>query len=106
MKVYRGDSFPVIVTATDENGTAYKFKVGDIVRVGVKKTTEETTYMLFKELVVTSEADAVQLDFTPNETHDVATGKFIIEAELTYNGGQSRRTIYQKPIEIGGDVVR
>ena len=71
-KYYRGDTLPITVSYNN-----YTFKQGDVVTVGI--FDEDMTKLAEKSLTVVGECDAVQIELSKEDMHDVL-GKCIIEA--------------------------
>ena len=67
--LYKGNSVNVKFNVEDKDtGEAYIFQVGDTVRVGIKSSLEDTTYILYKEFTITESGDSMALILTPEET--------------------------------------
>lgn len=107
--LYKGNSINCVlkIKDTENNNEDYIYQVGDIVRVGIKATLDDTEYQLYKEFTVTDEGDSLALQFTPEETDQLTATeqKGILEVELVYNGGASIKTVYQEPIRLEGVVI-
>lgn len=102
LEKYRGDTFEFVVSLED-NGQPQTFKVGDIVRFGMKKNLFQTDYDLYKQIVVSEETDSVEFKFPNEETKKLAVQKHHIEIELTRN--TIVQTIYRDSLTVLGDVV-
>lgn len=106
--LFKGNSincnFSVVDNSTAED---YVFKVGDIVRVGIKETLDDTEYQVYKEFTITEEGTKVPLYFSPEETDNLTSTEKdgILEVELVYNGGASIKTVYQDTIALEGVVI-
>lgn len=107
--LYKGNSVNCVLTIKDvDNGNInYEFQEGDIVRVGIKHTLDDTEYQLYKEFTITDPGTELALQFTPEETDKLTATeeKGILEVELVYNGGASIKTVYQEPIKLEGVVI-
>lgn len=107
--LYKGNSINCVLTIKDQNNgnTDYYFEEGDIVRVGIKATLDDTDYQLYKEFTVTTPGTELALQFSPEETDQLTATeqKAILEVELVYNGGASIKTVYQEPIRLEGVVI-
>lgn len=105
--LYKGNSVNVKFNVQDKDtNEAYIFQVGDIVRLGIKSTLDDTEYILYKEFIITEQGDSVALILTPEETNiSVIEEDAILELELVYNGGQSVKTVYQDTIMLEGVVI-
>lgn len=100
VKEYRGDTF--IFNFSFEDATI-KFKAGDIIRLGIKKSVTDTNYILYKSYTLDTEADEVQFRFETEETKDITPGEYILEVETKKDG--IVETPYREIIKIVGDVV-
>jgi hypothetical protein len=65
--ITRGDIASFLVTAT-KDGSAYKFKAGDVVRIKVFGKKDCTNVVLQKDFPVESVADSVEISLTESET--------------------------------------
>ena len=69
--IYKGNSINAsfeVKETSDKDSPNYVFQVGDILRVGIKKTLQDSEYMLYKEFTITEEGTKVAIQFTPEET--------------------------------------
>ena len=105
--LYKGNSVNVKFNVEDKDtGEAYIFQEGDTVKVGIKSSLDDTTYILYKEFKITEQGDSLALILTPEETEiSVTEEDAILEIELVYNGGQSVNTVYQNTIKLEGVVI-
>jgi hypothetical protein len=105
--LYKGNSVNVNFNVNDKDtGKAYMFQAGDIVKLGIKSTLEDTQYLIYKEFEITEPGETVALILTPEETDiSVTEQDAILELELVYNGGQSVKTVYQDTIKLEGVVI-
>lgn len=106
MELYRGDSLPISVSSKYKNGEQYIFKVGDVLKLGIKRKLNSDTYDYFIEKTI--ESSTTQLDFNipPEATKELIGGaKYILEAELTYNNGVDVATLFQEELYVKGDVI-
>ena len=105
--LYKGNSINCVLTIKDSDNIDYEFQVGDIVRVGIKQTLEDTDYQVYKEFTVTEPGTELALQLTPEETDKLTVTEVdgILEIELVYNGGASIKTVYQDKIKLEGVVV-
>ena len=106
--LYKGTSVSKefkIIDKADES--TYEFQVGDIVEVGIKtSTTTEENYILYKKLTVTTPGTIVNLIISPEDTENLPENETaILEMKLTYNGGASKKIVYQDKIELKGVVM-
>jgi len=106
--LYKGNSVYTSFGITNKaTGEDYEFQVGDIVRVGIKQTLDDDTYLLYKEFTIIEAGTIMPIIFTPEETDaiTVTEDKGILEIELVYNEGQSITTVYQEKIRLEGVVI-
>ena len=100
-KNYRGDTLPVVASYD-----GYTFKKGDVVTAGILQLNEETEdYDVLKEVsvIVPSEAEEVQLEFSREDMHDIS-GDVVLEVR-TVTAGDVEMTI-QKNLSLGKDGLR
>lgn len=91
------------VVASYEN---YKFQKGDVVTAGILQLNESTEeYEVLKEVsvIVPSEADEVQLEFSREDMFEI-DGDVILEVR-TVTAGDVEMTI-QKNLSLGKDGLR
>lgn len=103
MEKYRGDTYIFNVTL-EQDGQAQKFRAGDLVRFGMKKSTAHTDYALYKEITVDEETDAIEFVFNSEETSKLDVRTYLIEIELTRNN--IVETVYRDKLNVLGDVIR
>ncbi len=104
MKIYRGDTFPFDFSATLEDGSSYTFKKGETLKVGIKNRIGNIDYLLYQKKEIEKDTQIVSFEFTHEEMKKICPGIKILELELTNLEGKVS-TIYQKEIEIVGDVI-
>lgn len=100
-KNYRGDTLPVVASYD-----GYTFKKGDVVTAGILQLNEETEeYEVLKEVsvIVPSEADEVQLEFSREDMYEIS-GDVVLEVR-TVTAGDVEMTI-QKNLSLGKDGLR
>lgn len=100
-KNYRGDTLPIVASYD-----GYTFQKGDMVTAGILQLNEDTEeYEVLKEvsLIVSSEAEEVQLEFSRENMHDIS-GDVVIEVR-TVTAGNVEMTI-QKNLSLGKDGLR
>ncbi len=66
--VTRGDIADIVVAARLQNGEAYTFKSGDVVRFAVFKKKECSCVVIQKDAVVEAEATSVTISLTADDT--------------------------------------
>ena len=105
MKIYRGDTFEFDFSAEFENGNPYIFQTGDVLKAGIKNTLGNEKYMLYQKKIIEDDIQTVTFLFPHEETINLTPRQnCILEVELTDTSGKVL-TLYQKPIEIAGDVI-
>lgn len=100
-KNYRGDTLPIVASYD-----GYTFQKGDTVTAGILRSNEDTEeYDVLKEVsvVVQSEAEEVQLEFSREDMYDIS-GDIVIEIRTVTAGGVEM-TI-QKNLSLGKDGLR
>lgn len=108
--IYKGNSINAsfeVKDTTEKDSPNYEFQIGDILRVGIKKTLQDNDYILYKEFTITEPGTKVAIQFTPEETDILPNEEQngILEIELEYNGGASINTVYQDIITFKGVVI-
>lgn len=68
IKLTRGDIATIEVTAESDNGTAYEFKVGDIVRIKVFKKKDCACVVMHKDVEVTEADTKVSISLVSEDT--------------------------------------
>ena len=102
MEKYRGDTYIFNVTI-EQDGQVQKFKAGDIVRFGAKRTLSQEKYDLYKEITIDVETDSIEFVFSSEETQKLNVQNHHVEIELTRNG--IVETVYRDNLNVLGDVV-
>lgn len=100
-KNYRGDTLPIVASYD-----GYTFQKGDTVTAGILQLNEDTEeYEVLKKvsLIVPSEAEEVQLEFSREDMYDIS-GDVVIEVR-TVTAGNVEMTI-QKDLSLGKDGLR
>lgn len=100
-KNYRGDTLPIVASYD-----GYTFQKGDMVTAGILQLNEDTEeYEVLQEVsvVVSAEAEEVQLEFSREKMHDIS-GDIVIEVR-TVTAGDVEMTI-QKNLSLGKDGLR
>ena len=104
MKVYRGDTFKFDFSATLQDGTVHIFKIGDILKAGMKSDIKKSEYELYQKKELTEDTDIVTFEFSHTEMMKTRPGNRILEIELTDTTGRVS-TLYQEEITIVGDII-
>lgn len=91
----RGDIACIEVKATNEDGTDYTFKVGDVVRLKVFKKKDCGCVELQKDVEVTEESTSVDINLEGTETKigDVINKPITLWYEIELNPETSPQTI-------------
>lgn len=100
-KNYRGDTLPIVASYD-----GYTFQKSDTVTAGILQLNEDTEeYEVLKEVsvVVPSEAEEVQLEFSREDMYNIS-GDVVIEVR-TVTAGDVEMTI-QKNLSLGKDGLR
>lgn len=102
MEKYRGDTY-IFSVGIEQDGQAQNFEVGDLVRIGAKRSTSDTVYGLYQEKTVDTETDSIEFVFSSAETAKLDIATYHLEIELTRNGNVE--TVYRDKLNVIGDVV-
>lgn len=78
--INRGDIGVLSVSAQNEDGSEYTFKVGDIVRFRIIKVNDHSTIILQKDTTVNTEATEVDIELLSSDT----TIGELIDAPVNY----------------------
>ena len=106
MELYRGDSLPISISSKYKNGEQYIFKVGDVLKLGIKRRLSSDTYDYFIEKTIESSTTQVDFNIPPEITKELIGGeKYILEAELTFNGGVDVATLFQEILSVKEDII-
>lgn len=87
----RGDILPLSVTALNEDGTDYIFKIGDVVRFTIYRKKDCSCVELQKDVVVDEQKKEVYIDLT---SEDTTIGELI-----------SKPAIYNYEVELNPDTA-
>jgi hypothetical protein len=104
MQIYRGDTFKFMFNATLEDGTAYIFQPGDVLKVGIKNKLTNSKCALLKAINIEEETDNVLILFPHEETKKWCEGDKLLEIELTDKEGDVT-TLLQEKLKVLGDVI-
>jgi hypothetical protein len=104
MNIFRGDTFKFDFTSALEDGTLYKFEVGDIIKVGIKNKKTNSKCALFRKIEIEEPTDTLHIEFTHKEMKKCCEGDKLLEVELTRTNGDVI-TLYHEKITIVGDVI-
>lgn len=80
IEITRGDTAYVAVSITN-----YTFKVGDIIKMGVKKSANDDMYIFEKQITIDKEKDKAFIKIEPEDTKNAEFGKYVYDVQLTQN---------------------
>lgn len=103
MDIIRGDTLKLDFSAT-LGKEVYEFKMGDVLKVGIKDRLSSSKYVLFKTYTIDKPTETVIIFFSHEEMKKCSLGDKILEVELTESDGIVS-TIYQEKIKVKGDVI-
>ena len=104
LQIFRGDTFEFDFNSKTADGSLYIFKVGDLLKVGVKEKLSNTRYLLYREVQIEEEAEEITVMFTPEETKRLSPGDKMLEVELTDKEGKVR-TLFQGKLTVKEDLI-
>lgn len=96
----RGDSFMATVSITDRDEKPYIPKEGDVVRFAMKTSYNDLDPILVKNVSI----DTMKLIFDPEDTKNLAFGKYVYDIELTKSSGEVDTFITKATIKITEEV--
>lgn len=105
--VYRGDSWPIVVTITDSttglplNINAYSFKL----TVDRKQNPIDTTTKVFETSGLVIDASNGQVRFTPSAANHAVAGNFFYDIQMTA-GASTVKTIVKSQYIIEQDISK
>lgn len=79
----RGDTFTAIISITDSDGNLYTPVVGDSVRFAMKSKLEDASPLLMIDVPI----ETMMLIINPEDTKNLAFGKYIYDLQLTKSNG-------------------
>lgn len=80
----RGDSFSAKVSILDEKGEPYLPKDGDRIRFAAKKTYEDRSPLIQKEIPL----DTLLLTLDPEDTKSLSFGQYVYDIQLEKETGE------------------
>lgn len=104
MQVFRGDTFKFDFTAEMEDGSLYEFKVGDVVKVGIKNKKTNPKCALYQRIEIAEPTNTLHIVFPHEEMKKCCEGEKLIEVELTNVDGEVA-TLLQDKLTIVGDII-
>jgi len=96
----RGDSFYATVTMKNPDKTDYTPQQGDVVRFALKKRYTDAEPLILKNVPT----DTLVLHLEPEDTKDLAFGKYVYDIELTKANGDVDTFIYEADFELAKEV--
>lgn len=108
MELFKGNTFNAVFSISDkETNKQYTFKIGDLVRVGIKYSVFDEDYIIYKEFKIENECTSINIEFTHEEMEylPLNSAEAIFEVELVYNHGQKIKTVYQEKVILKGVVI-
>lgn len=101
IRLTRGDTAVINVTAKFKaSGEAYTPQEGDKVKFSVKKSANDRTVLLEKNIPI----DTMQLWINPEDTKPLRFGSYVYDIELTYANGDVDTFIPNGQLEITAEV--
>lgn len=84
IKMTRGDTLRVILELKDEEGNEYIPITGDVIRFAMKKTYNESTPIVLKNIPI----DSLELWIKPEDTKDLPQpSSYVYDIQITYANG-------------------
>lgn len=100
IKLTRGDSARISLSITFDDNATYTVQDGDVVTLSVKKTTEDTRYVLQKKL-----GKDLLFYIEPHDTKKIQFGRYIYDVQLTRANGDVYTIIAPSTFEILQEVT-
>ena len=102
----RGDILPLAITTTNDDGTDYIFKVGDVVRFTIYRKKDCSCVELQKDVIVTKETKEVYMDLTKEDTKigELISKPAIYNYEVELNPDTSPQTIIGYTVKDGAKL--
>lgn len=96
----RGDTFMALITITDSENNPYIPVEGDSVRFAMKATYADEEPLVVKDIPI----DTMKLILKPEDTKNLAFGKYVYDIELTKATGEVDTFITKAKINITEEV--
>lgn len=96
----RGDSFIADISITDQDNNPYVPVAGDAVRFAMKASYEDAEPLLVKNVPI----DTMKLAIDPEDTKELAFGKYVYDIELTKATGEVDTFITKAIFKITEEV--
>ena len=102
----RGDVLPLNISTTNDDGTDYIFKVGDVVRFTIYKTGDCSCVELQKDVVVEEETTEVLIDLTKEDTKlgELINEPVVYNYEVELNPDTRPQTIIGYTVKNGAKL--
>ena len=98
----RGDSFYATVSMkVKATGEDYTPQEGDVVRFGVKRSTEDKECVI--EKVIPN--DTLEIYLAPDDTKNLLAGAYVYDVELTYADGNKDTFINRATFILAKEVI-
>ena len=87
IEITRGRSYDIALEVTDENGNGYALSGSEVILFGIKKSPEkEATPIFCRAAVAGSEAGSYTVSIHPEDTIDLAPGRYYYDVGLESGG--------------------
>ena len=96
----RGDSFIADISITDQDDKPYIPGAGDVIRFAMKNSYEEAEPLLMVDIPI----DTMKLAIKPEDTKNLAFGKYVYDIELTKANGEVDTFITKAVFKITEEV--
>ncbi len=101
IQLTRGDTARLIVAIkNDLDGSGYELNADDVLRLTIKKTVNDSTPAVQKTVV-----GSCKFHIEPEDTQELAFGKYLYDVELTTSGGDVYTVIVPTVFEILKEVT-
>ena len=96
----RGDSFYTDIVIKNPDGSDYTMQENDVVRFALKKKYTDAEPLILK----TIPNETLILHLEPEDTKDMAFGKYVYDVELTKANGDVDTFICEADLELAKEV--
>lgn len=105
MEIFKNSTFKKSLVIKDELNNEYIFKIGDIVKLGIKSSFQDKDYILQKEFEIKEECTKLEIELSYEETKNLPKDVYgVFELQLIYNGGKNKYPVVQESIHLRGVV--
>lgn len=104
LDMVRGDSLPLGLTATDENGNLITISAAEKILFGLKKDTRDETCLFTRQAVATGEAGRYTITLYPEDTENLAPGVYKYDVSL-HSAGEIFHIIWPSDFTVVGNVT-